>query len=342
MSNPNATDVGLFAGHIIRPAIIQSLAKLDPRSLARNPVMFATALVSVLATILTIREGLVGGPTFWIGAQITIWLWFAVLFANFAEAVAEGRGKARADAFRATKSSGKARVLLTPPARELYEMQDVELLEPGEVILVKAGVDLTVALVETHGRADTAALLEGLELLPRKTIDYRGQQLGEMDLDALLARKPSLALIDEFAHTNVPGSRHPKRWQDVMEVLGAGIDVITTLNIQHIESLNDAIAQITGVRVQETLPDEVLAKADQIELIDLPPEDLIQRLKDGKIYQGQQAGRALENFFTRGKLTALREMALRAAAGRVAGSSGAAILLRLPLALALDLAEDKA
>jgi two-component system sensor histidine kinase KdpD len=181
----------------------------------------------------------------------------------------------------------------------------------------KVGVDLIVALVETHGRSDTAALLEGLELLPRKTIEYRGQRLDEMDLDALLARKPALALIDEFAHTNAPGSRHPKRWQDVMEVLGSGIDVITTLNIQHIESLNDAIAQITGVRVQETLPDEVLAKADQIELIDLPPEDLIQRLKDGKVYQGQQAGRALENFFTRGKLTALREMALRAAAGRV-------------------------
>jgi DNA-binding winged helix-turn-helix (wHTH) protein len=120
----------------------------------------------------------------------------------------------------------------------------------------RAGVDVVVALVETHGRVDTAALLAELETLPRKEIDYRGQQLSEMDIDALLARRPALALIDEFAHTNAPGSRHPKRWQDVMEVVGAGIDVITTLNIQHIESLNDAVAQITGVRVRETVPDE--------------------------------------------------------------------------------------
>ncbi len=181
----------------------------------------------------------------------------------------------------------------------------------------RAGIDVVAALIETHGRADTAALLADIELLPRKSIAYRCQQLGELDVDALIARRPQLALIDEFAHTNAPGSRHPKRWQDVMEVLDAGIDVVTTLNIQHIESLNDAVAQIAGVRVQETVPDSVLQKADQIELIDLPPEDLIQRLKDGKIYQAQQAGRALENFFTRGKLTALREMALRAAAGRV-------------------------
>jgi two-component system sensor histidine kinase KdpD len=138
-----------------------------------------------------------------------------------------------------------------------------------------------------------------------------------MDLDAVLARRPQLALIDEFAHTNAPGSRHPKRWQDVMEVVDAGIDVVTTLNIQHIESLNDAVAQITGVRVQETVPDVVLQKADQIELIDLPPDELINRLKDGKVYLPQQAGRALDNFFTKGKLTALREMALRATAGRV-------------------------
>jgi two-component system, OmpR family, sensor histidine kinase KdpD len=181
----------------------------------------------------------------------------------------------------------------------------------------QAGVDVVAALIETHGRAETAALLDGIELLPRKTIAYRGQTLGEFDVDALIARRPQLALIDEFAHTNAPGSRHPKRWQDVMEVLDAGIDVVTTLNIQHIESLNDAIAQITGVRVQETVPDSVLQKADQIELIDLPPEELIARLKGGKIYQARQAGQALENFFTRGKLTALREMALRAAAGRV-------------------------
>jgi two-component system sensor histidine kinase KdpD len=181
----------------------------------------------------------------------------------------------------------------------------------------RAGVDVVAGLIETHGRAETAAVLANIEQVPRRQVDYRGQMLGELDVDALVARRPQLALIDEFAHTNVPGSRHPKRWQDVMEVLDAGIDVVTTLNIQHIESLNDAVAQITGIRVHETVPDEVLRKADQIELIDLPPEELIARLKQGKVYGAQQAGRALENFFTTGKLTALREMALRSVAGRV-------------------------
>ena len=190
------------------------------------------------------------------------------------------------------------------------------MLEEARVRL-RAGVDVVAGLIETHGRAETAAVLDGIELLPRLSVEHRSQTLGELDVDALVARRPQLALIDEFAHTNAPGSRHPKRWQDVMEVLDAGIDVVTTLNIQHIESLNDAVAQITGVRVQETVPDEVLQKADQIELIDLPPDELINRLRDGKIYQAQQAGRALENFFTKGKLTALREMALRAVAGRV-------------------------
>jgi two-component system sensor histidine kinase KdpD len=181
----------------------------------------------------------------------------------------------------------------------------------------RAGRDVVVALVETHGRSETAGLLASLEQLPRKTIDYRGQALAEMDIDAVLARRPQLALIDEFAHTNAPGSRHPKRWQDVLEVLDAGIDVTTTLNIQHIESLNDVVASITGVRVQETVPDEVLQQADEIELIDLPPEELINRLREGKVYVPQQIGRALENFFTKGNLTALRELALRTAASRV-------------------------
>lgn len=181
----------------------------------------------------------------------------------------------------------------------------------------RAGIDVVVALVETHGRAETAALLGELEQLPRRAVDYRGQDLTELDLDALLARRPQLALIDEFAHTNAPGSRHLKRWQDVIEVVDAGIDVTTTLNIQHIESLNDAVARITGVRVQETVPDEVLQRADEIELIDLPPEELIKRLNEGKVYVPHQVGRALENFFTKGKLTALRELALRTAASRV-------------------------
>lgn len=181
----------------------------------------------------------------------------------------------------------------------------------------RAGLDVVVALVETHGRAETAALLQTLEQLPRKPVEYRGQTLSELDLDALLARKPGIALIDELAHTNAPGSRHPKRWQDVVEVLDAGIDVVTTMNIQHVESLNDVVARITGVRVQETVPDHILQRADEIELIDLAPEELIKRLKDGKVYVPQQIGQALENFFGKGKLTALRELALRTAASRV-------------------------
>ncbi len=181
----------------------------------------------------------------------------------------------------------------------------------------KQGVDVVVGLVETHGRAETHALMAGLELLPRKALDYRGQTLEELDLDALLARRPQLALIDELAHTNVPGSRHVKRWQDVVEVLDAGIDVTTALNIQHIESLNDAVARISGVRVQETVPDEIVARADEIELIDLPPDELIKRLREGKVYRAGTIGRALDNFFTRPNLTALRELALRTAASRV-------------------------
>ncbi len=181
----------------------------------------------------------------------------------------------------------------------------------------RAGLDVVAALVETHGRGETAVLLDPLEQIPRQQVPYRGQMLGELDLDALLARNPQLALIDELAHTNIPGSRHPKRWQDVEEVLGAGIDVVTTLNVQHIESLNDVVARITGVRVAETVPDAVLARADEIEVIDLSPEELIGRLKSGRVYLPATVGRALENFFTRGNLTALRELALRTAAQRV-------------------------
>jgi two-component system sensor histidine kinase KdpD len=181
----------------------------------------------------------------------------------------------------------------------------------------RAGLDVVVGLVETHGRAETAALLGTLEQVPRRAATYRGQVLSELDLDALLARRPAIALIDELAHTNVLGSRHPRRWQDVVEVLDAGIDVVTTLNIQHVESLNDVVARITGVRVQETVPDYILQRADEIELIDLAPEELIKRLKDGKVYVPQQIGQALENFFGKGKLTALRELAMRTAASRV-------------------------
>jgi two-component system sensor histidine kinase KdpD len=181
----------------------------------------------------------------------------------------------------------------------------------------KAGTDVVVGFVETHGRAETEALLRGLDVIPRKRIEYRDQVLEEMDIDAVIARKPQLALVDELAHTNAPGSRHPKRYLDVEELLSRGIDVYTAVNIQHIESLNDVVAQITHVRVRETVPDSIFDRADAIELIDLTPDDLIQRLKEGKVYVPKQAERALEHYFSPGNLTALRELALRRTADRV-------------------------
>jgi two-component system sensor histidine kinase KdpD len=173
------------------------------------------------------------------------------------------------------------------------------------------GVDVVIGWIETHGRAETEALVKGLELLPPRTIEHRGTTLREFDLDAALARRPKLILADELAHTNAPGSRHPKRWQDVQELLDAGINVYTTINVQHLESLNDVVAQITGVVMKETVPDSVLEQADDLELIDLPPDDLLQRLKEGKIYLPEQAERALQHFFRKGNLIALRELALR-------------------------------
>ncbi|MFC7697784.1 MULTISPECIES: sensor histidine kinase [Bradyrhizobium] len=181
----------------------------------------------------------------------------------------------------------------------------------------KAGIDLVVGFVETHGRAETEALVRGLEVIPRKKLDYRGQIVEEMDLDAVIARRPKIALVDELAHTNAPLCRHPKRHLDVEELLSHGIDVYTAVNIQHIESLNDVVAQITHVRVRETVPDSVFDRADAIELIDLTPDDLIQRLKEGKVYVPRQAERALEHYFSPGNLTALRELALRRTAERV-------------------------
>src|SRR5260221_3506386 len=179
------------------------------------------------------------------------------------------------------------------------------------------GYDVLVGVVETHGRRETEALLDGLEVLPRRRIEYKGQWLEEMDLDALIARKPQIALVDELAHTNAPGSLHPKRYLDVEELLSHGIDVYTAVNIQHIVSLNDVVAQITHVRVRETVPDSVFDGAAAIELIDLTPDDLIQRLKERKVYVPKQAERALEHYFSPGNLTALRELALRRTADRV-------------------------
>lgn len=180
-----------------------------------------------------------------------------------------------------------------------------------------SGMDIVVGYVEPHGRPETEALLKRLESLPMLTVTYRGAALREFDLDAALARRPRLILVDELAHTNAPGMRHPKRWQDVEELLAAGIDVWTTLNVQHIESLNDVIAQITGVAVKETLPDTVLERADEIELIDITPDKLMERLAAGKVYIPAQAERALKNFFQKSNLVALRELSLRQAASRV-------------------------
>src|SRR5919109_3267851 len=179
------------------------------------------------------------------------------------------------------------------------------------------GVDVVVGWVDTHGRAETEALLHGLELLPRRPVAYRGTTLETFDLDAALARHPTLILVDELAHTNTPGARHPKRWQDVEELLNAGINVYTTVNVQHLESLNDVVAQITGVLVRETVPDSLLDQAADVELIDLPPDELLQRLREGKVYVPEQAQRALDHFFDKGNLIALRELALRRMAERV-------------------------
>ena len=179
------------------------------------------------------------------------------------------------------------------------------------------GIDVVIGVVETHGRAETEALVQGLELVPRKAVEYRGTVLQEFDLDAALARRPNIILIDELAHTNAAGVRHSKRWQDVQELLKAGITVYTTVNVQHLESLNDIVTQITGVRIRETVPDSMIERADDVELIDLPPDDLLQRLKDGKVYVPEQIQHAIQHFFTKGNLIALRELALRRTAERV-------------------------
>ena len=183
--------------------------------------------------------------------------------------------------------------------------------------LKRSGVDVVVGIAETHGRSETQVLLEGLEILPRQRLDYHGRALDEFDLDAMLARRPVVALVDELAHRNVPGSRHERRWQDVLELLDAGIDVYTTVNIQHLESLNDVVFRITGVRVTETVPDIVFDRLRDIVLVDLPPRELIERLQQGKVYVPEQAAQALQAFFSPSNLSALRELAMQTAANRV-------------------------
>lgn len=208
---------------------------------------------------------------------------------------------------------GKVRIFVgaAPGVGKTYEMLQTARARRRD------GYDVVVGIVETHGRKETEALLEGLEVIPRRRVDYKGQWLEEMDLDAILERRPQIVLVDELAHTNAPGSRHPKRYLDVEELAGHGIDVYTTVNIQHIESLNDVVAQITHVRVRETVPDAIFDRADAVELVDLTPDDLIQRLKEGKVYVPKQAERALAHFFSPANLTALRELALRRTADRV-------------------------
>ncbi|RLS78801.1 MAG: sensor histidine kinase KdpD [Planctomycetota bacterium] len=183
--------------------------------------------------------------------------------------------------------------------------------------LVASGSDVVVGIIETHGRSETVALVEGLEVLPRLSVAYRGHTLREFDLEGAIARRPKVLLVDEMAHTNAPGLLHPKRWQDIFAVVDAGIDVHTTLNVQHVESLVDLVEQATGVRVRETVPDDALDRADEIELIDLPPEELLERLKAGKIYLPDVASRATERFFKRSNLLELRELSLRRMTQRV-------------------------
>jgi two-component system, OmpR family, sensor histidine kinase KdpD len=208
---------------------------------------------------------------------------------------------------REESKAGRLKIFVgaAPGVGKTYEMLQAARAKRGE------GVDVVAGVVETHGRKESQALLEGLEVIPRRRLEYRGQWLDEMDIDAIIARHPRLVLVDELAHTNAPGSRHPKRYLDVEELLSRGIDVYTTVNIQHIESLNDVVAQITHVRVRETVPDQVFDNAEAIELVDLTPDDLIERLKQGKVYVPKQAQRALEHYFSPGNLTALRELALR-------------------------------
>jgi two-component system sensor histidine kinase KdpD len=218
-----------------------------------------------------------------------------------------------AQAQREEGATGKLKIFIgaAPGVGKTYKMLEEARAKRRD------GVDVVVGVAETHGRAETEALLAGLEVIPRRRVEYRSRTLEEMDIDAIVARRPQLVLVDELAHTNAPGSRHPKRYLDVEELLANRIDVYTTVNVQHIESLNDVVAQITRVRIRETVPDTIFDRADAIELVDLTPDDLIQRLKEGKVYVPKQAERALAHYFSPGNLTALRELALRCTAERV-------------------------
>lgn len=226
----------------------------------------------------------------------------------------EGRPSPEALLAEASKESrGHFKLFLgaAPGVGKTYEMLRVAQAKKAE------GIDVVIGVVETHGRAETRALVETLEVIPRRKLEYKGRDIDEMDLDAILARHPELVLVDELAHTNAEGSRHPKRYLDVEELLAVGIDVYSTMNVQHLESLNDIVAKITRIRVRETVPDDLLELANEIEVVDLTPEALIERLNEGKVYVRDQVQRALKHYFSPGNLTALRELALRATAQRV-------------------------
>src|SRR6266496_3312357 len=212
----------------------------------------------------------------------------------------------------AAKRRGRLKIFLgmCPGVGKTYAMLEATLREKA------AGRDVVIGYVETHGRKETDALAQALPKIPRRSVEYRGVTFTEMDLDAVLARKPQLAIVDELAHTNAPGSRHPKRYQDVREILDAGIDVFTTLNVQHVESRAEIVREVTGATVHETVPDSVIDEAE-IELVDLPPDELLRRLAEGKVYMPDRAQAAAANFFREGNLFALRELALRFAAEHV-------------------------
>jgi len=214
---------------------------------------------------------------------------------------------------REEKKRGRLKIFLgyAPGVGKTYTM-----LNEARV-LKKRGEDVVVGIAETHGRIETEELLKGLEVIPRRRTEYQGIVLGELDLDAILSRRPKVVLVDELAHTNAPGSRHPKRYQDVEELLDSGVDVYTTVNVQHFESLNDVLEKITGIRMQETLPDTFLDRADEVQVIDIPLEELFERLKEGKVYIPKQAERAMQKFFQRGNLVALRELMLTHAAHKI-------------------------
>ena len=218
----------------------------------------------------------------------------------------------------ARRNRGRLKVFLgmSPGVGKTYAMLEAARREQA------SGRDVVIGYVETHGRKETDALTEGLPILPRKSLEHRGLALAEMDLDAVLVRRPELALVDELAHTNAPGSRHPKRWQDVNELLEAGIDVFTTVNVQHLDSRADTVRQITGAEIRETVPDSLLDSAE-LELVDLPPAELLERLHQGKVYLPDRAAAAAENFFRESNLTALRELALRLVADHVGEQTAA-------------------